>query len=107
MEEGRDEGIEPCGFSLSVNHPNPFNPETRIQYMVQSTKVNPIHTTLSVYNILGQLVRTLVDEPKESGTFEVVWDGKDENGNDVASGVYLYRLAAGNFVQTRKMVLLR
>jgi hypothetical protein len=107
VEKGGDEGIEPCGFFLSVNHPNPFNPETRIEYTVQSAKMNPLHTTLSVYNVLGQQVRTLVDEPKSSGTYEVVWDGKDEKGKDVASGLYLYRLVAGNFTQTRKMILLR
>jgi len=67
----------------------------------------PLHTTLKIYNVLGQVVRSLVDEPKMPGTYEVIWDGKDENGNQVVSGVYFYKLQSGNFTQTRKMVLIR
>ena len=68
---------------------------------------SPVHTTLKIYNVLGQLVKTLVDEPKERGTYEVIWDGKDENGNEVASGVYFYRLQTEDFTQTKKMVLMK
>lgn len=94
-------------FSLSANYPNPFNPVTGIRYTVGSKQTYPVPVTLRVYNVLGQLVRTLVNEPKESGTHEVSWDGKDGNGNEVASGVYFYSLKAGNFTQTKKMVLIR
>jgi hypothetical protein len=95
-------------FYLSANYPNPFNPVTRIEFRVKSLEFrDPIHTTLKVYNVMGQLVRTLVDEPKEPGTYEVIWDGRDENGNQVASGVYFYRLDAGDFTQTKKMVLMK
>ncbi|MFQ6002794.1 MAG: FlgD immunoglobulin-like domain containing protein [Candidatus Zixiibacteriota bacterium] len=62
---------------------------------------------MKIYNVLGQLVRTLVNEPKESGTYEVIWDGRDDNGNEVASGIYFYRLQAGDFTEAKKMLLLR
>jgi len=62
---------------------------------------------LLVYNLAGQLVRTLVDAPQAAGRFQINWDGKDETGNGVASGVYLYRLEAGSFAETKKMILPR
>jgi hypothetical protein len=107
VEEDVAEEELPVQFSLSSNYPNPFNPETKIQYTVGSRQIHPLPVTLKIYNILGQLVRTLVDEPKEAGTYEVRWDGRDENGNEVASGVYFYKLQAGDFTQTKKMVLVR
>jgi hypothetical protein len=93
------------GFSLSDNYPNPFNPETKIRYTVDNGKARPV--VLRVYNVLGQTVKTLVDEPKARGIYEVTWDGRDESGDEVASGVYFYKLEAGDFVQTKKMVLIR
>ncbi len=92
-------------FSLYDNYPNPFNPETKIRYSIENGKAAPV--VLRVYNLLGQTVRTLVDEPKESGNYEVVWDGRNQNGDEVASGVYFYKLEAGDFIQTKKMVLVR
>ena len=95
--------------NLAQNHPNPFNPETSIQYSVisdQSIHHSPL-VTLKVYNILGQEVVTLVDEPKEAGHYTVTWDGKDNRGLGVASGVYFYSLKAGDFTSTKRMVLLR
>jgi len=64
-------------------------------------------TALKIYNVLGELVRTLVDEPKSPGVHYEVWDGKDGQGNQVASGIYFYRLRAGQFTETKKMVLLK
>jgi hypothetical protein len=93
-------------FSLSNNYPNPFNPATRIRYTVHGRQT-PFRTTLKIYNIRGQLVRTLVDEPEQAGTYEVTWDGRDEKGDEVSSGVYLYRLEAGDFSEAKKMVLMR
>jgi hypothetical protein len=94
------------GFSLSHNYPNPFNPVTSIEYSI-SNRQTPMHTTLRIYNIQGQLVRTLVDEPQKAGTHRVSWDGRDNAGRQVASGVYLYRLEAGDFSKSEKMVLIR
>lgn len=106
VEEEMTEEEVPAEFSLSANYPNPFNPVTSIQYAVGSRQ-KPIPTTLKIYNVLGQLVRTLVDEPQAAGTYEVLWNGRDDNGAEVASGVYLYRLQVGDFSQIRKMVLMK
>jgi hypothetical protein len=106
VEEEMTEEELPAEFSLSPNYPNPFNPVTSIQYTVRSRRT-PLPTTLKIYNIRGQLVRTLVDEPKGPGTYRVIWDGRSDDGKAVASGVYLYKLQAGDFSQTKKMVLMK
>ena len=99
-------GAVPTEFALEQNYPNPFNPITSIQYSVVSDQ-SPPHVTLKVYNLLGQEVRTLVDEIPEAGYYTVTWDGKDSAGNDVSSGIYFYRLQAVDFAQTRRMMLLK
>ena len=93
-------------FSLSQNYPNPFNPVTRIQYTVGSSQT-PIPTTLKIYNVRGKLVRTLVNEPKQPGSYQVIWDGSNEKGEEVASGIYFCRLKVGDNSQTKKMVLIK
>jgi hypothetical protein len=102
VEETAEEKL-PTEFSLSNNYPNPFNPETKIGYLIPKA----CQVKLEVFNILGQRVKTLVDEVQTAGKKEVTWDGKGENGNEVASGVYFYKLQAGDFTQTKKMVLIR
>ncbi|MFQ6094078.1 MAG: choice-of-anchor D domain-containing protein, partial [bacterium] len=102
----------PETWSLEQNYPNPFNPVTTIRYALAVTGErglvsSPVHTTLKIYNILGQEIRTLVDEPKEPGYYTVTWDGKDSFGNDVTSGIYFYRLTAGSYNDTKRMVLLK
>jgi hypothetical protein len=100
----------PSGFSLGQNYPNPFNPATTIPFQVEGGQwsvVSPIHTTLVIYNILGQKVRTLVDEEMLRGGYQVIWDSKDDRGKEVPSGVYFYRLKSGSTSETRKMVLMR
>lgn len=100
---GAEEGLRPESFSLFQNYPNPFNPETQINYALpQDCQVR-----ITVYNLLGQRVRTLVDEPQSAGYRTVHWDGKDEQGVDVASGVYFYKIKAGDFVDSKKMLLLK
>ncbi|MFC1614454.1 FlgD immunoglobulin-like domain containing protein, partial [Gemmatimonadota bacterium] len=95
----------PKAFSLAQNVPNPFNPSTTINFDVpQETSVN---VTLKIFNIRGRLVNTLVNDKRQSGTYSVFWDGTDDLGRQVPSGVYFYRMQAGNFIQTRKMVLLK
>ncbi|MCZ6766702.1 MAG: T9SS type A sorting domain-containing protein, partial [bacterium] len=91
---------------LKANYPNPFNPTTTIRYNMRERG----HVTLSVYNVAGQLVRTLVDdvrEPMQDGLHTVVWHGDSEAGQEVASGVYFYKLVTPGFTKTRKMVLLK
>ncbi len=84
----------PHNFELSQNYPNPFNSSTIIQFRVGSLEFGkPIPTTLMIYNLLGQKVKTLVDEEKQSGTYQVVWDGKDNSGKEVSSGIYFYQLS--------------
>ena len=95
----------PQGFSLSQNFPNPFNSNTAISY--QLSAVRPLHTTLTIYNIAGQKVRTLVNGQKEAGSYRVCWNGRDDGGKPVASGVYIYRIQAGEFSQSRRMILLK
>ena len=93
----------PTEFSLKQNYPNPFNPTTSIQY--ELSKLSNVEMT--IYNMLGQIIRTLVKERQSAGFYSMQWDGKNDAGEQVASGVYLYRIKAGDFTQTRKMLLLR
>jgi hypothetical protein len=117
----------PSEFTLSQNYPNPFNPTTTIKFKVQGSKFkvpipttqnkavdgsqfmvhSPVPTTLKIYNILGEVVRTLVDEPKWAGSYSVQWDGKNDKGEQLASGVYFYQLKAGEYTSSRKMVILK
>ena len=102
VEGGRQDGVAQ-GFSLSQNYPNPFNPSTTIEFEL----VKPARAIVRVYNALGEVVRTLVDRQLAVGTHRVVWDGRNDHGREVASGVYLYRLTAGGVTQEKKMVLVR
>jgi len=93
----------PNSIDLAQNYPNPFNPSTTISFNAESSA----HVSLEVYNIVGQRIKTLYDGFVPSGQSEFSWDGRDENGTAVASGVYLYRLSQDDEVQTRKMVMLK
>ncbi|MFQ5709961.1 MAG: T9SS type A sorting domain-containing protein [bacterium] len=93
----------PEKFALEPNYPNPFNPETTIRYSLHTD----MHVTLTIYNLLGQEIKTLVDAHHKAGVFRVVWQGRDEAGNKVTSGVYIYQLKSEGFVETRKMILLQ
>ena len=95
--------VVPSAFSLEQNHPNPFNPETEIHFALPDAE----HVALKVYNIMGQEVRTLVKSYYGAGYHTIMWNGKNEKGIVVPSGVYLYHLKAGDFSQVRKMILLR
>jgi hypothetical protein len=96
----------PRRYALSQNYPNPFNPETEIGYQIPDRKA-PAHITLRVFNVLGQEVRALVNEVKKPGYYMVSWNGTDALGQEVPSGVYLYRLETVEFVDTKKMILAR
>jgi hypothetical protein len=98
----------PVAFKLDQNYPNPFNPSTAIKFSLPARSGGGyLPTTLRVYNVLGQLVRTLVDEPMAAGTHEIIWDGKDDHGSQVASGIYFYKLRSGDYEDTKKMVLMK
>ena len=96
----------PDKFSLGQNTPNPFNPQTAITYSLPAGSGGE-YVSLRVFDLRNRLVRTLVEGMRPPGTYTIYWDGTDQEDRPVANGVYLYRLQAGNFTQTRKMVLLR
>lgn len=98
-----DEIVTPLQNALSGNYPNPFNPETTIRFSTAAK--GPV--SIDIYNVKGQLVRKLVDEEKSAGNYSIVFDGRDNNGRPVASGVYYYRMQAGKFTSTRKMILMK
>ncbi len=98
-----EHNILPNQFGLSQNYPNPFNPATTIEYSLPGrSRVN-----LSVYNVMGQLVQTLINGEQSAGSYKIEWDGTAMSGSRAATGVYFYRLQAGEHVETRKMLLLR
>ena len=93
----------PKSFELRQNYPNPFNSETTIWYGI--TRAGNV--TLKIYNTLGEEIRTLVNEYKEIGSYEMTWEGKDKSGIDVVSGVYVYKLVSGNSQTSKTMSLIR
>jgi hypothetical protein len=101
--ENDENSLLPDGYELGQNYPNPFNMSTTIEYSL------PRHAavTLTIYNILAQVVREWPTEFRAMGNHLVQWDGYSNNGTDVASGVYFYRLIADEFIETKKMVLMK
>jgi hypothetical protein len=93
----------PSGFTLAQNYPNPFNLSTHISFTIPRRS----RVELSIYNILGQLVKSYAPEVLPAGTFTVEWDGNADDGRTLASGIYFYRFVATDFVATRKMALLK
>jgi len=93
----------PATFDISQNYPNPFNPVTSIEYSIPSKS----HVTIEVLNILGRRVAILVDEEKAAGNYRIVWDGVDANGVRVSSGIYLYHFRAGDYVESKKMMMVK
>lgn len=98
----RDTGI-PLNYSLNQNYPNPFNPSTLITYSLAKSGL----TTVKIYNLLGEEIRTLVNEVQSAGNYTVQWDGRDDTGRAVPSGIYLVTLESGNFKQSHRMTLLK
>jgi len=94
----------PLVNALNQNYPNPFNPETTIRYDLSDESI----VNLTIYDMSGQVVRTLVnDQAMSAGQYKSVWDGRNESGQKVASGIYFYRLYAGEFTANKKMLLLQ
>jgi hypothetical protein len=100
-----DRNLTPAVYrnQLSQNYPNPFNPSTTIAFSIAADS----HVNLRIYDVTGALVKTLVNEQRRKNNYRVVWDGRNNQGNTVASGVYFYRLVAEQFNATKKMILLR
>ncbi|MFQ6115783.1 MAG: right-handed parallel beta-helix repeat-containing protein, partial [bacterium] len=99
----KDHDNMPRTYRLSQNYPNPFNPETHIEYDLPKKS----EVKLTVYNMLGQKIVTLVNKEQGAGSYSVVWHGKNDNGVMVSSGIYFYRIEAGDFIRTKKMLLLK
>ncbi|MFQ5865304.1 MAG: FlgD immunoglobulin-like domain containing protein, partial [bacterium] len=95
----------PKSFLLSQNYPNPFNPSTTMDYTIPEGDAVAVH--LNIYDLRGRLVRALVDEDKQPGRYTVRWDGRDDQGKVVSSGLYFYRVEVGGFRSTKKMMLVR
>ena len=93
----------PESFLLSQNYPNPFNPETKIDYSLPEQS----DVKLLIYNLLGQEVFRFDIAGQKAGEHQIVWNGKNSRGNELASGLYIYKFSAGDFVQTKKMLLLK
>jgi len=90
-------------FNLSNNYPNPFNPSTIIQYSLSTRS----HVSITVFNILGQKIKTLVDGTRSVGEYKISWNGIDSKGRAVPSGIYFYQIKADNFIDTKKMLLMK
>ena len=93
----------PTVFALEQNYPNPFNPSTTIKYQIP----NDANVNLVIWNLQGQKIRTLVAKEQKAGYYNVVWDGRNDAGQTVSSGFYLYRVQAGSFVAVHKMMLIK
>ena len=90
-------------FSLHQNYPNPFNPTTTINYDLPDNA----HVSIAIYDLMGKKVITLIDEPKTAGRRSVQWNATNDRGEPVSAGMYIYTIQAGEFRQTKKMVLLK
>ncbi|HOT40126.1 MAG TPA: T9SS type A sorting domain-containing protein, partial [Candidatus Syntrophosphaera thermopropionivorans] len=103
MVVSNDDPLLPAVTELKGNFPNPFNPSTTIAYSVKNTA--PV--SIDIFNVKGQLVRTLVNEVKTAGNYKIVFDGLDNNHRPLASGIYFCRMQAGDYRQTHKMLMLK
>jgi flagellar hook assembly protein FlgD len=103
LDQGAIENIIPPTFSLNQNYPNPFNPSTTISYQIPQTG----SIRIDIFNIKGQKIRTLINELKHPGKHSVVWNGTDQSGRQVASGIYYYRIVTDHNSSTKKMLLLK
>ena len=103
IEKEPNETLIPLHYSLSQNFPNPFNPTTQINYAIPEEA----HVSLKIYNLQGNLIKTFIDREQEAAYYNLIWDGTNDNGDKVNSGVYIYRIIAGDYTATRRMVMLK
>jgi len=97
----------PKSFSISQNYPNPFNPSTTIEFAIPESNLEGVKVNLSIFNVRGQLIKTLVNEIKSPGYYEIHWNGTNDWGERVSSGIYFYQIVAGDFRSTKKLVVLK
>ncbi|KAA3660639.1 MAG: T9SS C-terminal target domain-containing protein, partial [Calditrichaeota bacterium] len=101
--DGRISGLIPTEFALSQNYPNPFNPETRMEIQLPQNS----HIRVMIFNMLGQRVTTLLDERKQAGYYELLWNGQNDAGQRMSSGIYIVSMQAEGFSFNRKMALVQ
>ncbi|MDZ7342693.1 MAG: T9SS type A sorting domain-containing protein [candidate division KSB1 bacterium] len=103
VKQSVEDKTTPGDFALFQNYPNPFNSSTTIKYQL------PVATDvkLEIYNLLGQRIRTMVDQSQQLGSYSIIWDGTDDFNQPVSSGVYLYQLKTQNIIRTNKLIMLR
>jgi len=106
VKEDKTQDALPKTFTLEQNYPNPFNQSTELRYYVPE-RVKSTFVSLRIYNLLGQHIRTLINESQGAGSHSTIWDGKSDDGQIVSSGIYFYKIEAGEFIQTKKMLLLK
>jgi len=110
---GEPTSVEPRGatlperFALFQNYPNPFNPATVIEYAIPGSARTGVHVRLDIFDVLGRRIRTLVDKEQKPGFYTVVWSARDDSGRPAGTGIYYFRLQAGDFVQVKKMLLIK
>jgi hypothetical protein len=103
MTAEKDNPIIPIKTELFANYPNPFNPETTIKFAVKNDEL----VSIDVYNIKGQKVKTLIDDVVKKGEYSIVWNGTDDNGKNVSSGIYFYKMKTKDYSAVNKMILLK
>ena len=101
------QGILPEAFALNQNYPNPFNPATKINFAIPVVKDGVVGVKIAIFDMLGQRVKTLLESPMVPGVYEIEWDGTNDLGQIVPSGVYIYNFESALFSSSRKMVLMR
>jgi len=100
---GIDGSMIPVEFALLQNYPNPFNPITTLRYDIpENSRVN-----ITIYDMLGRQVKTLINQTQDAGYRSIIWDATNDYGKPVSAGLYLYQIQAGEYMQTKKMVLLK
>jgi len=96
---------QPDRFGISQNYPNPFNPRTQIRFDLPQLSDNTFNVRVTIYNIKGQLLQVLLDERRSAGSYVIQWNGKNDAGYQVPSGLYFYRISTVDWVVTKKMLL--
>ena len=99
----QNEADKPSGYSLLQNYPNPFNPVTKLRYELPENS----HVNITIYDMLGRAVKTMVNQHQNAGHRSIIWDGTNDYGNTVSTGIYLYQIQAGAYTRTKKMVFLK
>lgn len=107
VEDGADQQAAPGVFRLDQNYPNPFNPQTTIRFAIPASAGPSVAVSLRLYDVSGRLVRALSTERRRPGIHTVIWDGRNDAGVQVRSGVYFCKMRAGTFEATRRLVLVK